>query len=414
MKLTFRTCLGLGALLLGAGVGPAFATPSLAGHWEIDVAKSTPIRPWDREALDITVDGDTVYINRHLQWGRDRKVSDLTKVKADGTTVTVNPVTYWLDTWYNNVYIGGDHQKRVTGEWLDQGRILKLETWLKLEAQQGDYPVHLYDEYRLAPDGLTLMLFELRSTRDQPLVYVFNRRFVEPAGTVTTASGLKYAITHHGDGPAPQAGQVVIAHYTGTLVYGTVFDSSRKENKPFAFTLGRHQVIKGWDEGFTHLHVGDQATFIIPPDLAYGEKGAGDVIPPGATLKFDVEFVDLKPHALTDRLQDTMDRDGIEAALKQFVELRQKGFGDYYVGESQFNALGYRYLRKDKVPEAIAILKLGVELFPASGNIHDSLGEALLKNGQKDLALQEYREALALDPENENAAKVIGELTKAQ
>lgn len=145
------------------------------GKWTIDVPASTPIRPWDRATLTIAVQGDDVVIKRDLAWGPERRAADTTKVTADGKTVTTNPVGYWLDTWYTNVYIGGDHQKHVTAEWLDGGRILKLETDLALEAQQGDHPVRIHTEYRLSPDGRTLRIFELRSTRDQALVYVFNR-----------------------------------------------------------------------------------------------------------------------------------------------------------------------------------------------------------------------------------------------
>ena len=89
-----------------------------------------------------------------------------------------------------------------------------------------------------------------------------------PPPLVTTDSGLQYAIIAQGSGPQPQPGQVVIAHYTGTLPDGTVFDTTRKDGKPFAFTLGRKQVIKGWDEGFALLHVGDKAVFVIPAALA--------------------------------------------------------------------------------------------------------------------------------------------------
>ena len=167
----------LGLLL---GPGPALvaadAPTTLAGNWALDVARSTPIRPWDVQTMTIAVSGDTVVITRNLKWGADRKVSDTTSTKTDGTTATANPVGYWLDTWYTNVYIGGDHQKHVTGEWLDGGRVLKLETKLQIEAQQGDHPVHLYDEYRLSADGKTLKLYELRSTRDEPLVYIFTRQ----------------------------------------------------------------------------------------------------------------------------------------------------------------------------------------------------------------------------------------------
>ena len=96
---------------------------------------------------------------------------------------------------------------------------------------------------------------------------------------ITTASGLKYAVTKHGTGAQPHAGQVVIAQYTGALLDGTVFDTSRGKDGPFAFTLGKKEVIKGWDEGFALLHVGDQATLIIPAALAYGDKTAGSIPP---------------------------------------------------------------------------------------------------------------------------------------
>lgn len=384
-----------------------------AGRWRLDPARSSSIKPWEKADLEFTVAGDAVTIVRRLQWGPDRKVADTTRAVADGSTVTANPVPYWLDTWYNNVYIGGDKQKRVTAAWLDGGRGLKVESNLTLEAQQGDYPVHVYDEYRLSPDGRTLTQFELRSTRDQALVYVYHRVFTFPplAGAVTTPSGLQVAITRRGTGPAAQPGQVVIAHYTGTLADGTVFDSSRQRETPFAFTLGRKQVIRGWEEGFAQLHVGDQATFIIPPELAYGSKAVGP-IPPDSTLKFEVELLELKARALSDVLQDEIDRTGLAAALQRFAELKAAGFGDCYVSEAQLNGLGYRYLGQDRVAEAAAILKLNVELHPDSGNTHDSYGEALLKQGHRDLALAEYRRSLELDPANANAAKVIAELTQ--
>ena len=166
------------SLVLGAGssLRAAESPAGLAGNWTLDVARSAPIRPWDSQSMTIAVTGDSVVITRHLAWGTDRKVSDTTTVKTDGKTSTANPVGYWLDTWYTNVYIGGDHRKHVTAEWLDGGRVLKLETNLALEAQQGDHPVHLYDEYRLSADGRTLKLFELRSTRDEAMVYIFTRQ----------------------------------------------------------------------------------------------------------------------------------------------------------------------------------------------------------------------------------------------
>ncbi len=110
----------------------------------------------------------------------------------------------------------------------------------------------------------------------------------------TTASGLKYTDEKVGDGVTPKAGQTVTVHYTGTLTDGKKFDSSRDRNQPLVFTLGVGQVIKGWDEGILTMKVGGKRKLVIPPELGYGSRGAGGVIPPNATLLFDVELIDVK------------------------------------------------------------------------------------------------------------------------
>jgi FKBP-type peptidyl-prolyl cis-trans isomerase len=110
-------------------------------------------------------------------------------------------------------------------------------------------------------------------------------------GFEVTSSGLRYKITDKGNGNSAVIGKNVKVHYKGQLIDGTVFDSSFKRNEPIEFTLGIGQVIKGWDEGLALLSEGDKARFIIPSELAYGEAGAGGVIPPNANLIFDVELV---------------------------------------------------------------------------------------------------------------------------
>lgn len=113
-------------------------------------------------------------------------------------------------------------------------------------------------------------------------------------GFEKTKSGLRYQCIQKGSGAKAAQGQTVSVHYKGQLPDGTVFDSSFKRNKPIDFQLGVGQVIPGWDEGIQLLHVGEKARFVIPPDLAYGSAGAGGVIPPNATLVFDVELVAIK------------------------------------------------------------------------------------------------------------------------
>lgn len=114
------------------------------------------------------------------------------------------------------------------------------------------------------------------------------------AQSVTTPSGLKIDIIKEGTGPMPQPGQTVVVHYTGTLTDGKKFDSSRDRGQPFSFGLGQGQVIRGWDEGLSRMKVGTRARLTIPPELGYGARGAGGVIPPNATLIFDVELLDAK------------------------------------------------------------------------------------------------------------------------
>jgi FKBP-type peptidyl-prolyl cis-trans isomerase len=111
---------------------------------------------------------------------------------------------------------------------------------------------------------------------------------------IKTSSGLQYADLVLGKGREAHAGEKATVHYTGTLVDGTKFDSSKDRNQPFSFKLGAGHVIKGWDEGVEGMKIGGTRKLVIPPQLGYGARGAGASIPPNATLIFIVELLDLR------------------------------------------------------------------------------------------------------------------------
>jgi len=115
---------------------------------------------------------------------------------------------------------------------------------------------------------------------------------------VTTPSGLQYTDSQIGNGASPRSGQTCVMHYTGWLykdgVKGKKFDSSLDHGQPFEFRIGRGMVIAGWDEGVATMRAGGKRTLIIPPELGYGARGAGGVIPPNATLIFDVELLEVR------------------------------------------------------------------------------------------------------------------------
>lgn len=118
--------------------------------------------------------------------------------------------------------------------------------------------------------------------------------YADEEKVVTTPSGLKYVDVVVGEGREAAKGDLVVVHYTGTLTDGKKFDSSKDRNDPFSFPLGAGRVIKGWDEGVAGMKIGGTRKLTIPPNLGYGSRGAGGVIPPNATLLFDVELLEVR------------------------------------------------------------------------------------------------------------------------
>jgi len=125
-------------------------------------------------------------------------------------------------------------------------------------------------------------------------VFASGFALAEEKKVITTKSGLKYIDEKVGDGDEAKAGKTVEVHYTGWLKDGTKFDSSKDRGQPFSFPLGAGRVIKGWDEGVAGMKVGGKRKLIIPSELGYGKRGAGNVIPPDAELTFEVELLKVK------------------------------------------------------------------------------------------------------------------------
>ncbi|WP_396189050.1 peptidylprolyl isomerase [Flavobacterium sp.] len=191
--------------------------------------------------------------------------------------------TPWLDgkhTVFGHVVEGQDVVDVVAqDDAIESIEIIRVgaeaEKWNAIEAFrtfEGSREQRLAEEKRLAEEALEKLA----------------------AGFQKTESGLRYQIIQKGSGKQAEKGKKVSVHYQGALDNGMVFDSSYKRKQPIEFTLGVGQVIEGWDEGIALLQVGDKARFVIPAYLGYGSRGAGGVIPPNATLVFDVELMDVK------------------------------------------------------------------------------------------------------------------------
>ncbi len=166
----------------------------------------------------------------------------------------------------------------------------------ELKTEQSPNPVTEVTSIDSRPQKTSLQaLFDSAApnqSKKQTLIASANKTVIDHSeNEITTDSGLKYIDLEVGTGATPQRGDTVVVHYTGTLEDGTKFDSSRDRGRPFSFKIGVGQVIKGWDEGVSTMKVGGRRQLIIPAELGYGARGAGGVIPPNATLIFDVELI---------------------------------------------------------------------------------------------------------------------------
>jgi len=279
--------------------GTGAIPPNATLVFEVELISFRPGPPGAPEAPQAVATADYTETDSGLQY-YDIKVGD-GETSAEGNKVTVH-YTGWLtnSTMFDSSLERGEPFSLVLGKgqvipgW-DEGL-----TGMQVGGQrQLVIPADLaYGDHgagNVIPPGATLIFeVELVEVAEGPPGAPEAPQEVAEEDFTTTDSGLQYYDFEVGDGATPTEGQIVSVHYTGWLTDGTKFDSSLDRGDPIQFSLGVGQVIPGWDEGVSTMQVGGKRQLIIPADLAYGSGGAGNVIPPGATLVFEVELVDVQ------------------------------------------------------------------------------------------------------------------------
>jgi hypothetical protein len=224
-----------------------------------------------------------------------------------------------------------------------------------------------------------------------------------------TSSGLVCVITKHGTGRQPKEGEIVVLRVTGLFGNGEQYRRTSATDEPSWFWLLSDRTPLGLIEGMSLLHVGDSAILLIPPGLGFGPKGGhGGAIPPNAMLTYFVDLLDVKSNDLANQLQETMVTKGIDGAVGEYRELQKRGFPDLFLG--QMNAFGNTLLENGKRSEAITIFKLNIERDPESPKVYFNLGRAYAADGQRNLAIENYKKALSIDPNMAGSIKALKEL----
>lgn len=229
----------------------------------------------------------------------------------------------------------------------------------------------------------------------------------QSADTITTDSGLKYYVIQEGEGEKVELGKEVTLHGIGTLENGEVFWETRKSNSPFHFVTGTNSVIKGVEEGVSKMRVGDRWIFILPPEIAYGDRQRGP-IPPNSTLIFDYEVLNVSnpKRSIIDTLYSIIEGHGIDQALDLYNQLEKEN-EVYNFRSDQLNELGYKLLREEKNELAKVIFELNTKKHPDDFNAWDSLGEIYMMLGNDNQAIESYKKSLELYSGNTNATEMI-------
>lgn len=237
-------------------------------------------------------------------------------------------------------------------------------------------------------------------------------------GLLKTDSGVLCIRVREGHGRQPKLGDIVVVRATGLLDSGKEFRHPPEDGSPGWFWLLPDRQPLGLIQAMSLMHAGDSAVIVIPASLGYGPKGGlKGAAPPNAALTYVVDLLDVKSDDVAVKMEEMIDAGGsagvpggVDAAIKEYRGWQARGFPDQHLDENQMNGLGYDLLKKSDVEGAIKIFQLTLEAYPRSANLHDSLGEAFAKHGDKEKAIEQYRTALAIDPKMESSKKALQEL----
>ena len=251
--------------------------------------------------------------------------------------------------------------------------------------------------------ALVLAALTARDPRCAPVL-----RDLRTGVSTTTPSGLRYLVRKPG-ARRLHTGQIAIVSYLLCLPDGRYVDASAK-GSTFAFALGEKQVVKGFEEAVRHSALGGKIEAWLPARLGYGHKGSPPVIQPDQDLVFAIEVAGMAQTALSLQLKHAYDRGGLPALQAAYAAAQARRFADMYAREDDLNSLGYRFLKKKQTDAAIAVLAYNVQRFAGSWNAYDSLADAYFAAKQDDAAARNYKKALEINPEDQNAIEQLKKL----
>ncbi len=232
--------------------------------------------------------------------------------------------------------------------------------------------------------------------------------------TITTASGLRYVYLHHGHGPRPDSGDLMVIHGVGRFTNGKVFWDTRAEGQPYEYTYKVDRVIKGFSEGMGYVRQGDRVVIVMKPDLAYGSRNRPP-IPPNSTLVFDYQILGVYHESIPRMLREGFAKDGVDATLARLGAMPD--LWRWYASESDLLSTARR-LGRDHRPEQAKVLRFALRLVPLSYRIHQALARDLLASGDSVEAKVHFEAAARFNPRSterevrqyQAAEKAIGTL----